>query len=107
MGLGQRLNHLRITNSLSLQNVADAIGISKAHIWNLEHGQSENPTLEVLIKLAGLYRVSVSMLVGESPDPQDQPGELIAMFRDIKSLDARDRETVRVLLEHLCRGKRD
>ncbi|RYZ14643.1 MAG: XRE family transcriptional regulator [Myxococcaceae bacterium] len=51
MSFGVRLHELRIRNSMSLQNVATAIGISKAHVWNMEKGTSDNPSIELVIKL--------------------------------------------------------
>ena len=36
MSLGARLRELRIKKNRSLQNVADAVKASKAHIWEIE-----------------------------------------------------------------------
>ena len=54
MSLATRLHDLRVANRLSLQQVADRIGISKAHVWNLEKGQADNPSMELVVKLADL-----------------------------------------------------
>lgn len=105
MSFGAKLNQLRVAKRMSLQDVADAIGISKAHVWNLEKGLSENPSMELLVKLADLFRVRVSDLVGENPNAEDEPPEMVAMFRDLKSLDERDRDTIRVLMEQLKQRK--
>jgi len=107
MSFGEKLNRLRVRDKLSLQDVANAVGISKAHVWNLEKGQSDNPSLELLVKLAELFRVRVADLVGENPDAKDEAPEMVAMFRDLKSLDPRDRETIRVLMEQFKRNKTD
>jgi transcriptional regulator with XRE-family HTH domain len=37
---------------MSLQDVADAAGITKAHVWGLEQGKVENPTIRCLFGLA-------------------------------------------------------
>lgn len=100
MTLGQRLNKLRVARRMSLQDVASAVGMSKAHVWNLEKGLSENPSMELLTKLADLFRVRVADLVGEEPG-SDEDAEMVAMFRDLKRLEPRDRETIRVLMEQL------
>ena len=52
MPLSTKLKELRARNRESLQQVADAVGVSKAHIWELERGSSNNPGLELLRKLA-------------------------------------------------------
>lgn len=103
MSFARRLHELRIANRLSLQDVADRVGISKAHVWNLEKGLSENPGVELVVKLADLFRVRVADLVGENPAAAGEEPAMVAMFRDLKKLDGRDRETIRVLMEQMKR----
>ena len=40
MGLGVQITQLRLQKAESLQQVADAVGVSKAHIWELEKGRT-------------------------------------------------------------------
>ncbi len=101
MALGTKLKELRIRSNQSLQQVADAVGASKAHIWELEKGTSRNPSIELLTKLAENFDVSVSSLVGEDPKAPGEEPELVAMYRDLKGLSDRDRETMRVLMKQL------
>lgn len=105
MSFARRLHELRIANRLSLQDVADRVGISKAHVWNLEKGLSENPSMELVLKLAELFRVRVADLVGENPDAPDEDAAMVAMFRDLKKLDERDRETIAALMEQMKRRR--
>ena len=99
MSFARKLHDLRLARRLSLQNVADAVGISKAHVFNLEMGLAANPSMELVVKLAELFRVRVADLVGDNPEADDQPPEMVAMFRDLKSLREEDRETIRMLME--------
>ena len=105
MTLAKRLHELRMANRLSLQDVADKVGISKAHVWNLEKGLAGNPSMELVVKLADLFRVRVADLVGENPGAADEEPAMVAMFRDLKKLEPRDRETIRVLMEQLKRNQ--
>jgi transcriptional regulator with XRE-family HTH domain len=105
MSFGRRLNELRIKRGMSLQDVANAVNLSKAHVWNLEKGISGNPSIEVVVKLADLFRVRVADLVGENPEAPDEEPEVVAMFRDLKRLEPRDRETIRVLMDQLRKAK--
>ncbi len=105
MTFAVRLHKLRVANRLSLQQVADRIGISKAHVWNLEKGQAENPSMELVMKLADLFRVPIADLVGENPEATDQDREMVAMFRDLKRLDEDDRETIKGLMEQFKRRR--
>ena len=91
MSLAMRLQNLRTSKQQSLQEVADAIGASKAHIWELEKGTAKNPSIELVRKLADYFEVSISRLVGESPDEDGDDEDLLVIYRQLKSLDLRDR----------------
>jgi len=103
MSLGVRLKELRIKKNRSLQDVADAVKASKAHIWEIESGGSKNPTMELLDRLADYFGVSVSYLVGEEPD--EKQAELVALYRDLKKLDEGDRKTIQVIMQRLKEKK--
>lgn len=105
MSFASKLHDLRLARRMSLQNVADAVGISKAHVFNLEKGITANPSMELVVKLAELFRVRIADLVGDDPDAEDQPAEVVAMFRDLKSLQDDDRETIRMLMETMKRRR--
>jgi transcriptional regulator with XRE-family HTH domain len=109
MALGARLKELRMRAGESLQQVADAIGSSKAHIWELETGKNKNPSVDSLNKLADHFGVTVAFLVGEDPKASDEEPELVAMFRQLKKLSDRDRGTIsdlmKVLSERAAKGK--
>jgi len=61
--LGMRLKQLRATNDLNQTNLAKKVGVTQAYIAMLEKGQ-QNPTLDVLQRLAKALKVSVAELVG-------------------------------------------
>ena len=103
MSFARKLHDLRIAKRLSLQDVANAVDISKAHVWNLEKGVTGNPSMDLVVKLAELFRVRVADLVGENPDGEEEPAEVVAMFRDLKRLDDRDRQTIQMLMEQMQR----
>ena len=63
MSLGSKLYDLRTQKDESLQQVADNIGITKTHIWELEKGKSANPSAELLKKIAAYYRVTIDYLI--------------------------------------------
>jgi transcriptional regulator with XRE-family HTH domain len=100
MALGDKIKELRTRKNLSLQELADRVQASKAHIWELETGRARNPTLELITKLAGCFGVGVADLVGENPNSEFENPELVAMFRDFKGLNVDDRKTVQSMLDH-------
>jgi transcriptional regulator with XRE-family HTH domain len=73
MPVGDRLKELRIREGQSLQDVADAIAGSKAHIWEIESNRSKNPSLDLLQKLASHFKVSVAYLIDE-PEVEETEG---------------------------------
>ncbi|PJE55527.1 XRE family transcriptional regulator [Marinomonas sp. CT5] len=88
MTLAERLTELRVGKKASLQAVADAVGVSKPHIWELEKGKTKNPSLELLKELSIYYSVTLDSLVGlESKDEQN---ELSLMFREFDTSDLTD-----------------
>lgn len=97
MGIGARLKQLRVKKNKSLQEVAEAVGASKAHIWELEKGGAKNPSMELLTNLAKFFDVSVAYLVGEQP-PSEEQEELMVLYRDLKNLDDKDREAIRTIM---------
>lgn len=101
MALGARLKELRIRKRQSLQQVADAVKASKAHIWELETGKSSNPSVDLLGRLADHFGVTVAALAGEDPKAKGEDPELVAMYREMKGLKPKDRETIRMLMQTL------
>lgn len=103
MELGDRLNSLRRKSGQSLQNVADAIGVSKAHIWELEKGRSSNPSFELMQKLAAHFGVGVGVLTGETEEPAIQDLQIERIHRDLKSLSGRDRGIIEEMVRSMAK----
>lgn len=100
MSLATKLQKLRTEKAQSLQVVADAVGASKAHIWELEKGTAANPSIELLRGIAEHFGVSIASLVGEDPnDAQDE--KLVVMYRDLQNLDDNDRQFIELMLESM------
>jgi len=97
MSFSAHLKRLRLKSGESLQAVADAVGLSKAHVWELETGKSSNPTKEVLERVADHFKVSIAELVGESDDVEDS--ELQVMFRHLRQVEPEDRPHLKALID--------
>ncbi|MFZ0943560.1 MAG: helix-turn-helix transcriptional regulator [Syntrophobacteraceae bacterium] len=107
MALGARLKELRMEKRESLQQVADAIGSSKAHIWELEMGKNKNPSVDSLNKLAKHYDVTVAFLIGEDPNASDRDPKIVSMYRDLKRLSPKDLDTIRMLMKRFEKQAKD
>jgi len=97
-----RLKQLRMKNGESLQEAANAVGISKPHFWQLEQGEGGNPTRELLERLAKHYKRTVSYLIGDHPESE---GEVGALFRDFSELSEAQREQILTLVEMMKKSK--
>jgi len=103
MSLGRRLAQLRRKKNESLQTVADAVGVSKAHIWELEKARTDNPSMDLVRRLADHFDVTVAYLVGEDIDAKDAERDLQRMFRQARDLGERERSILDDMLQTLRR----
>ena len=105
MALGRRISELRLKKCESLQQVADAVQVSKAHIWELEKGRAANPSMALVTRLADHFGVTVSYLVGEQVDAPDADAEISRMFRQAKDLDPSELAIVDDLMKSLLKRR--
>jgi len=68
-GVGARLRSLRRSRALTLADLSRATGTSQATLSRLESGE-RRPSLELLLRLARTYRVTLDELV-DAPDTGD------------------------------------
>lgn len=105
MSLALRLSKLRETKHETLQQVADAVKVSKAHIWELEREKTQNPSMALVSRLADHFGVTVSYLVGEDIHASDADKELARMFRQAKDLDDRERRILDDMMKTLLKSR--
>lgn len=110
MALAVKLKQLRLRSSQSLQQVADAVGASKAHVWQLEQGKSEKPSIDLVRRLADHFKVSIGLLVGEIPDSELDDEQLMVLYRDLKELSTTDRDLIQGIIDQMRKrtgGRKD
>src|SRR3546814_20149082 len=73
MSLAAKLRQLLQRKGQSLQQVADAVGVSKAHVWELEKGTSTNPGMELLAKFDNHFKVTVAFFSDDDTAPEEAP----------------------------------
>ncbi len=104
MNIGEKLFSLRQKSGESLQQVADKVGVSKAHVWELEKGRSKNPSFELVRKLAAHYGVSIDVLTGEAAEPNEGDMQIERIFRALEALSDRDRVLVEDMVKCMQRS---
>ncbi|MER8577649.1 helix-turn-helix domain-containing protein [Mesorhizobium sp. M1423] len=107
MALAERIAELRRSRDESLQDVADKVGVTKTHIWELERGRTKNPSLSVIQGLADHFGVSIASLVDEDIDADDADQQLAKMFRLAADLEPEERRTVDDMIQSFLRRKKE
>ena len=105
MSVGRRIHELRLARGESLQAVAGAVEVSKAHIWELEKGRTDNPSMGLVTRLADHFGVSIRYLVDEDVEAPDADEELARMFRQARGLDEHDRRSLDDMLQSFLRRR--
>jgi transcriptional regulator with XRE-family HTH domain len=95
-GIGAMIKKLRTRTGDSLQQVADSVGASKPHIWELESNRSVNPSLDLLKQLARHFKVSVSYLLEEHA-----AADALIFGHEITDLTEADKKLLLDIAKHL------
>ena len=74
MTLGEKIVRLRNEKGLSSVELAKATGLSRGYLWQLETGGKDNPSLDILQKLAGALGVTVAELSETASPACVEPG---------------------------------
>ena len=106
MGFGARIAELRRMRNQSLQEVADAVGVTRTHIWELEKSRTRNPSMSVIKGLADHFQVSIASLVGEDIEAADADQQLARMFRLAGDLKQEERAVLEDMIESFLRRKK-
>jgi transcriptional regulator with XRE-family HTH domain len=101
---GKRLREYREAKGLTLQQVADGVGCTKAYIWELEMRPGQRPSAERLNAIAKLLGVTVQDLLGEPIGEVDNPTPVdVAFFREYAERSPEEKEKFRQAM-HLMFG---
>ena len=74
--LGAKIKLHREASNKSLQEIADLIGTSKSHVWEMENGKCVNPSLWMVKSMANAFGYTVSGFIGESPNIVNNSGKI-------------------------------
>lgn len=72
MRLGELLETRRKEAGMSLQDVADACGISKGYVWEIEDGKTVNIGILLAIRLSICMGIQVNMLAAAALASSDE-----------------------------------
>lgn len=95
--LGSRLKQLRKNNHWKQEQVANWVEVTRSCICTYEN-DSREPSVDILIRLAALYHVTVDFLVGVQ---QEQVGAFGLTPSDLAVLSPSDVAVVTLMLENM------
>ena len=97
---GARLRRLREAKKLTLQQVADAVGCTKAYIWELEMKDGQRPTAERIQKIAQVLGVTMEDVMGTPMQEAPQASaEDVAFFREYAGMTDEEKDRYRQALK--------
>jgi transcriptional regulator with XRE-family HTH domain len=98
--LAERLRDARKYLGLKQEDVATALGLSRTALVDIESGQRKVEALE-LIRLAKLYKQSVTYFTGEDAAAAELPAGVAHLARQAANLSDQDQEVLRRFAEYL------
>ena len=99
MNIGERIAYFRKERKYSVNGLAMRSGVSQSYVRELELGQYDNPTIEVLESLCGALGISLSEFFDEHKDLRTTSDNLI---EEIELLNPAQRDLLRQFL-HILR----
>ena len=104
--LGVRLRRLREAKKLTLQQVADAVGCTKAYIWELEMKDGQRPSAERVQALAKVLGVTMDDIMGEPlQDVPEASLEDVAFFREYAGMSEEEKKHYQDVLKMMFSRK--
>ena len=104
--LGVRLRRLREAKKLTLQQVADAAGCTKAYIWELEMKDGQRPSAERVQALAKVLGVTMEDIMGEPIQKVPEASlEDVAFFREYAGMSEEEKRHYQDVLKMMFSRK--
>ena len=104
--IGKNIQEIRKRKGMTLTQLAANAGISKSYLSNIERGVNQNPSIEVLKRLALVLNVDLKTLlkIDEERDrAENLNDELIDLIGELKTsvIEKEDMEEYRALIEYI------
>ncbi|ALO13833.1 HTH-type transcriptional regulator SinR [Salinivirga cyanobacteriivorans] len=102
LDIGNKIIQLRKQHNLSQSDLAKKIGASRTIVGNYERN-TNTPSIEILVKIAKVFNVSVDYLVGEGKlSTYDK--EVLKRIEDIEQLDPETRNKLFFLIDNVIQN---
>lgn len=102
LNIGERITQLRKQQQLSQEELAKRVDVSRTIIGNYERN-TNSPSIEILLKIAKVFNVSVDYLIGES-NLSSFDKEALKRIEDIEKLDADTKQHLFFLIDNVIQN---
>lgn len=104
LNIGEQITQLRKQNNLSQEELAKRAKVSRTIIGNYERN-ANTPSIEVLIKLARVFNVSVDYIIGEGQlSALDK--DVLKRIEDIEELDPETKKHLFFLIDNVIQNSK-
>lgn len=103
---GEKLRKVRTAQKKTLEELAIAIGSSKAYVWQLENKKNAKPSAELLLKIANFLGESPDFFLDDEADERSESQVEDAFFRKFRKLSDEDKRYIDRIVSGLD-GKND
>lgn len=103
---GEKLRKIRTDQKKTLEELAIAIGSSKAYVWQLENKKNAKPSAELLLKISNFLGESPDFFLDDTAEERSESQVEDAFFRKFKKLSAEDKRSIERIISGLD-GKND
>jgi transcriptional regulator with XRE-family HTH domain len=102
LNIGEKIIQLRKQNRLSQSELAEKIEASRTIVGNYERN-SNTPSIEMIIKIANVFNVSLDYLIGEG-QLSTYDKEVLKRIEDIEHLDQETRKNLFFLIDNVIQN---
>ena len=99
--LGRKVNSLRRSKGLTLEELAQATGSSKSYMWEIENKPVARPSAEKLTRIAEVLEVTPEFLLDEARSEAAVDVADAAFYRKYQGLDAGTKAKLKRILQAL------
>jgi transcriptional regulator with XRE-family HTH domain len=101
LNIGSKITELRKQHNLSQAELAKQINVSRTIIGNYERN-SNTPSIDVLLKMAKTFNVSVDFIIGEG-QLSNYDNNILKRIDDIENLNEEDKKHLFALMDAFLR----
>lgn len=102
MDIGSKITELRKQHNLSQTELAKQLGASRTIVGNYERNEN-TPSIDMILKLAKVFNVSVDYLVGEG-QLANYDKEVLKRIEDIEKLDNDTKNKLFFLIDNVIQN---